>query len=178
MGISYKVTGSLKATLAKVAALPASEQDEIAGLITARISGDDWDEPWTSTPQTRIASLQAFVESILPRNDVARAITLVMGSFIIFVQAPMILLLGVSMIVDELTAEPSGAWQASQITVDDSNPSETSTDDSPAPGSEDHVGEGLRADVAAGPAAGPGNMAPPRIGGDDAHGAPDDGPDR
>src|SRR5436190_15649647 len=114
MAISYKVSGRLKQTLAKVAALPHEEQDEIAAMIMARISGEDWAEP---AAHPHVSAAKDFLDTLLPKHPAARTLTLTMGAFILFVQAPMALLAGVMMVVQAANAQPSGAMRVSQLSV-------------------------------------------------------------
>ena len=119
MGITYTVSARLKQALAKTATLPLAEQDEIAAMIMARISGDDWAEPRAQHPHEWAAG--HFLDTVLPKHPAARTLTLTMGSFILFVQAPMAFLAGVMMVVQAATAEPSGATRVSQLSVGGAN---------------------------------------------------------
>ena len=118
MAISYKVSGRLKQALAKAAELPHAEQDEIAAMISARISGDDWARP---EAHPHVSAAGGFLDTVLPKHPVARTLTLTMGAFILCVQAPMALLCGVMMVVQAATAEPSGAARISQLSVGGAN---------------------------------------------------------
>lgn len=120
MTISYKVSASLKQALAKAAALPREDQDEIAAMILRRIAGDEWSTPGARRPSL-LASIGDLVDTVVPKHPVARTLTLTMGSFILFVQAPMALLMGVLTVAHELNAKPSGAMRISQVSVGGAN---------------------------------------------------------
>jgi len=77
-------TDSLKAAYSKAASLPAREQDEIARLIVDRVEGGIPILPEFS----RIAAIGRVVDLILPKNPVARTITLYLCCFTLFVMAP------------------------------------------------------------------------------------------
>jgi hypothetical protein len=116
MAIAYKVSPRLKQALAKASALPHKEQDEIAAMIQVRISGDDWVAPGTRG-HSRIAAIRDLIDTVVPKHPAARTITLTMGSFILFVQAPMMLLMCLAFVVHEAIVPPGGATTVRQVSV-------------------------------------------------------------
>ena len=120
MGASYRVSPKLKQALVKLSALPHDEQDEVAAQIMARVAGDEWTAP-VSRATSRVASLGDTLDRLLPKHPLARAITMTMGSFILFVQAPMgilmVLTMVVSMIVQEFAPSSGRVRQVTEVTA-------------------------------------------------------------
>lgn len=120
MGTSYKITPALKAAIAKASTLPRHEQDEIARQIMDRLGVHDLEGPWTAS-RPRFAGLGSRLQAILPKNDVARTITLIFCCFILFVEAPFALAAGIMMFVQVSNQPPSGRPQIQQVAVGGSN---------------------------------------------------------
>jgi hypothetical protein len=120
MAISYKVSPQLKQALAKASALPRKDQDDIAATIMEKIAGDGWVTMGVRNPSV-IASIRDLIDTVAPKHPAARAITLTFGSFILFVQAPMVLLMGAMMVVESARIRPGGPMGVRQVAVGGSN---------------------------------------------------------